>query len=694
LFLILTCVLAVIPAVCAGEIIGYPGAVLQVIDDGSYDGQESVAPGGSAAGKSNSLSGNVVTFKGGERSSNIFGAVNYKDREPVSDNRVIVEGGAIGRVYGGESGKGSVIGNSVTISGGEISGFRGNSVYGGVSWENEAASNSVIISGGSTAFDVTGGMSLKAGVTGNSVTISGGSVEGAIGGRCWEGDAKGNGVTILGGFVGGEKGFGVVGGRSGGGSSTGNTVTIRDGEVGANIYGGFSERGNTTGNTVVIGGGKFDIAMGIYGGSPDAGDCFSGNTLKLEGFAGSVGKVANFENYVFFVPASVRNGGTILGVQESVSLGGTNIDITGLDEGADLVPGGTVILISSVTDAPKKINGDDFAESKEFITSGGTWKFRTSGGVLAATLVVRASPEVDEPPAEQTDVTAHHYVLDASDADLSEAPEVVLVPAYLGGWHVSDMVVFNVDIEKAGDYSVTLIYSKPKSGGDPADLIITAAGEESVSAYLPPTRDDWSNYYEEYEFCTLPFPEGKTTLSLESAGTDGSVFVMSLRSVILSPVTPSRETQDQPEQQEKPESAIPDEASVQEIVLVLQNALDKKADFAVLYYDLAAGAWTTEGWFVLEPGTEKRIKAENARQSSGIYVHAESNRVEFKDRNGGENAATRWVRNEAFKFGFREKPNEGTNLRIVNFFESKFSEEAGVFIYRVDSGDSIPPVSN
>gem|GEM_PF-2188252 len=697
-FLMLACGLSAAPA-WGGETIVYPGAALQAIYDGSDDGRESLAPSGSAAGKSNNLSDNEVTFEDGEGYSNVFGAVNYKDRAPVIGNRVTVNGGTLSRVYGGESGGGSVTGNSVTIKGGRISGFRGNSAYGGVSWESEAAGNSIIISGGSVAFDATGGMSLKGSVTGNSVIVSGGSAEGAIGGKSWEGDARGNSITITGGFVGGNTGSGVIGGRSGAGSATGNTAAIRGGEVGTNVYGGYSGKGNATGNTVIIGGGEFNAGNGIFGGmgdtegGPGAGNFFSGNTLKLEGFAGSVGRVANFENYSFFVPVSAGNGGTILDVREPVNLGGTNIDITGVDEGANLTPGGTVILISSVTGAPKKINGSDFAEGKEFVTSGGTWKFSASGGELKATLValppVKIEVEVNEPPEQSVD-DARSYVLEAPDADLTEAPDVVLVPAYLGGWRVSDMVVFNVDIEEAGNYSVTLVYSKPESGGDPADLIVTAGGEESFSAHLPPTRDDWSNYYEEYEFCTLPFPAGKTTLTLESAGAENSVYVMNLRSVILSPVAPSRETPAQAETPEKPGSAIPDEEPAHDIVLLLQNALDRKADFAVLYYDLTTGAWTTEGWFVLEPGAEKRIKAENARQSSGIYVHAESNRAELKDAKGGDNSATRWVRNEAFKFGFREKP-EGTNLRIVNFFESKFSEEAKAFVYRVDS---IPPAGN
>ena len=129
------------------------------------------------------------------------------------------------------------------------------------------------------------------------------------------------------------------------------------------------------------------------------------------------------------------------------------------------------------------------------------------------------------------------YVLEAAEADLSKAPNVILEPDdppfNLGGWHKRAKVIFHINVEEAGDYNITLLYSKPESDGDPADLKITVGGEDSFSAPLPPTGEDWSNY-EEYEFCTLRFPAGKTTLTLESARPRSGNYVMNLRSVTLS----------------------------------------------------------------------------------------------------------------------------------------------------------------
>jgi hypothetical protein len=130
------------------------------------------------------------------------------------------------------------------------------------------------------------------------------------------------------------------------------------------------------------------------------------------------------------------------------------------------------------------------------------------------------------------------YVLEARNADLSKASDVIVEPRQppfnLGGWHGRNTVTFHVDVKEAGDYRITLRYSKQEHDGDPAPLRITAGGKDAFSAPLPNTGKDWSRYVE-YEFCTLPFPAGKTTLSLESTQPRSGSYVMNLRSVTLSP---------------------------------------------------------------------------------------------------------------------------------------------------------------
>jgi hypothetical protein len=125
------------------------------------------------------------------------------------------------------------------------------------------------------------------------------------------------------------------------------------------------------------------------------------------------------------------------------------------------------------------------------------------------------------------------YVLSAVDADLSEAPEVIVEnsPPNLGGWHGDTVVTFHFDVEAAGEYKVALNYSKP-GYGDPADLKVTV-GEESFIAPLPATGSEWSNYVE-HEFCTATLLAGKTTLIIESTEPRSGNYVMNLRSVTLS----------------------------------------------------------------------------------------------------------------------------------------------------------------
>ncbi|MCL2010733.1 MAG: ankyrin repeat domain-containing protein [Synergistaceae bacterium] len=132
------------------------------------------------------------------------------------------------------------------------------------------------------------------------------------------------------------------------------------------------------------------------------------------------------------------------------------------------------------------------------------------------------------------------YVLKAEDADLSEAPDVIVEgsPSNLGGWRVGNKVSFSVDLKNPGGYTVFLDYSKQEYDGDHANLKMTFKNEESgssmsVGAPLPYTGDSWANY-EYHEFSTLwPLEAGKTIISLESANPEGVGHVMNLRSVTI-----------------------------------------------------------------------------------------------------------------------------------------------------------------
>ena len=132
------------------------------------------------------------------------------------------------------------------------------------------------------------------------------------------------------------------------------------------------------------------------------------------------------------------------------------------------------------------------------------------------------------------------YVLKAEDADLSEAPDVIVEgsPPNLGGWRVGNKVSFSVDLKQPGGYTVFLDYSKQEYDGDYANLKMTFKNEESgssmsVTAPLADTGDSWADYVH-HEFCSVwPLEAGKTTVSLESANPEGDGYVMNLRSVII-----------------------------------------------------------------------------------------------------------------------------------------------------------------
>jgi hypothetical protein len=137
---------------------------------------------------------------------------------------------------------------------------------------------------------------------------------------------------------------------------------------------------------------------------------------------------------------------------------------------------------------------------------------------------------------------AETYRLEAADADLSEAPYVILEPDEppfnLGGWHGENTVRFTVEVEEAGDYAVFLVYSKQAYDGDKANLKISFENEEtgspaSVSAPLPVTGKDWSNY-REYKFGgAVSLESGSATVRLESEEPRRGRYAMNLRAIIL-----------------------------------------------------------------------------------------------------------------------------------------------------------------
>ncbi|MDL2313679.1 DUF1036 domain-containing protein [Desulfovibrio sp. OttesenSCG-928-C14] len=71
----------------------------------------------------------------------------------------------------------------------------------------------------------------------------------------------------------------------------------------------------------------------------------------------------------------------------------------------------------------------------------------------------------------------------------------------------------------------------------------------------------------------------------------------------------------------------------------------------------------------MEAQQERLLELEQADESKGFFVRGEFGGKEFLDSDAGEKTVSRWVRNEPFTIATRDKPSEGTNLRIVTFHQ-------------------------
>ena len=120
--------------------------------------------------------------------------------------------------------------------------------------------------------------------------------------------------------------------------------------------------------------------------------------------------------------------------------------------------------------------------------------------------------------------------------------------------------------------------------------------------------------------------------------------------------------------------------------IIVQNTLDNKVNMAFLYYDRSSGLWTTRGWQGVEGNSSRTIKYDNVDSSKGIYYVAMRGKTIYLDKSTlNNNTVRRWIRDEAFSFDFTGKPNSGTNMEIVNFYKSRYSEGAGAFVIRIDT---------
>ena len=191
---------------------------------------------------------NTVTISDGTETGYVYGG--YSNGGAVTGNTVTIGGIAGGNVFGGYSDMNAATGNTVTISDGTVTGY----VYGGYSYRGAStiSGNTVTITSGSTVENsVYGGYSNGGSATYNTVTITGGEVTGDICGGWGNTDATGNTVTITSGSTVKNS---VYGGYSVTGAATDNTVALLGSAdvKEASLYGGSNKAGTDSENTLLI----------------------------------------------------------------------------------------------------------------------------------------------------------------------------------------------------------------------------------------------------------------------------------------------------------------------------------------------------------------------------------------------------------------------------------------------------------
>ncbi|MBH9976334.1 MULTISPECIES: hypothetical protein, partial [Bartonella] len=132
-----------------------------------------------------------------------------------------------------------------------------------------AINNTVALRGGIAEKSVTGGFSSLGDATENKVIVS----------------AKSSAQN-------------VIGGQSQNGGAIANRVAIEDATITGDVFSGVSTGSSATKNIVTLMGESVRISGSVYGGydmAASSNDVFTGNTLNLNEFRGSMAGIYNFE---------------------------------------------------------------------------------------------------------------------------------------------------------------------------------------------------------------------------------------------------------------------------------------------------------------------------------------------------------------------------------------------------------------
>ena len=121
--------------------------------------------------------------------------------------------------------------------------------------------------------------------------------------------------------------------------------------------------------------------------------------------------------------------------------------------------------------------------------------------------------------------------------------------------------------------------------------------------------------------------------------------------------------------------------------VIVQNALDNRVNAAVLYFDRAAGLWTTRGWWGVNGNSSITITVKNVDASKGVYYAGMRGKALYYDSSTlNSDSANRWISDDSFWFNgaTNDKP-AGKNVRTVRFYKCRYSEDAGAYVIRIDT---------
>ncbi|MFK3644208.1 autotransporter [Pseudomonas protegens] len=278
---------------------------------------------------------------------------------------------------GGSGGNGGP-GDKTTLAGGGggAGGMGGGSVFGGASYGGSGGALSV------TALSSNGGNGGN--VSKNTISLTDVTLTGASGGS--GGSVRGGGPGaggMAGGSIFGGLSYGGAAGPSAkdisasggkGGDVVDNKVYLSGRSViSGDIYGGYShggaaavgrvagDGGKVINNTVALEGSDLTIAGSVYGGYSIDGDgtvqnsrAFSGNTLNLNGYRGSLTGIYNFENFNWILPKDVVNNDTLIRITgaDKVKLDDTQHTVAMENDGNRLNAGDIVTLVDKAEGTP------------------------------------------------------------------------------------------------------------------------------------------------------------------------------------------------------------------------------------------------------------------------------------------------------------------------------------------------------